>query len=66
MKKIKVCVNCKKKLTKDEIALNKKIISPNTTEFQCLECMSESLDCSVDDLKIKIDEFKEAGCTLFA
>ena len=63
--KTKKCRDCGQPLTKDEVALNKKLISPDTHEFQCLNCMSESLDCSVSDLKIKIDEFKEQGCTLF-
>ena len=52
-------------MSKDEIALNKKLIDINITQFQCLECLSMSLGCNVDDLKIKIEEFKEQGCTLF-
>lgn len=64
MKK-KLCKDCDKVLIKDEIALNKKIIDPDATEFLCINCMSEMLDCSVEDLEIKIDEFKEQGCTLF-
>ncbi|MGN0169199.1 MAG: hypothetical protein ACI39H_00370 [Lachnospiraceae bacterium] len=60
-----ICKDCSKQLIKDEIALNKKIIDPKAKEYLCLNCMSESLDCSVEDLQIKIDEFKEQGCTLF-
>jgi len=41
------------------------LIYPDVDEFQCLDCLSESFGCEVDDLKIKIDEFKEQGCTLF-
>ncbi len=65
MKKETICIDCGKILSKDEIALNKKLIAKNVTEFQCLSCMSESLGCSVEDLEIKIAEFKEQGCTLF-
>lgn len=64
MKKI-MCIDCGKILTKDEIALNKKLISKDVKQFQCLECMSESMGCTVEDLEIKIAEFKEQGCTLF-
>lgn len=64
MKKI-MCIDCGKILTKDEIALNKKLISKDIKQFQCLECMSESMGCTVEDLEIKIAEFKEQGCTLF-
>lgn len=61
----KKCTDCGQPLTKDEVALNKKLMSPDVQEFQCLKCMSESFNCSVSDLQIKIDEFKEQGCTLF-
>ena len=59
------CIDCCRKLTKDEIALNKKLISTDITEFRCLDCLSISFECEVEDLQIKIDEFKEQGCTLF-
>lgn len=63
--KSKNCCNCSKILSKDEIALNKKLIDKTVKEFMCLECLSENFGCEVDDLLIKIDEFKEQGCTLF-
>ncbi len=63
--KRKLCKDCNKTLSKDEIALTKKLIDSNAEEFLCLDCMSSLLDCSVDDLKIKIEEFKEQGCSLF-
>lgn len=60
-----VCKDCGRQLSNDEIALTKKIIDPKAKEFLCLSCMSDVLDCSTEDLEIKIDEFKEQGCTLF-
>ena len=63
--KKEICIDCNKRLTKDEIALNKKMISLDIKEFRCLNCLSVSFGCDVEDLKIKIDEFKEQGCTLF-
>ena len=65
MKKIKRCTDCGKTLTKDEVALTQKLIDPETEEFYCLTCMAENFGCSEEDLKIKIQEFKEQGCTLF-
>ena len=65
MKSKENCIDCSRQLTKDEVALNKKLISPDITEFRCLECLSQSFGCEVEDLKIKIAEFKEQGCTLF-
>ena len=64
MKKI-ACCDCGKSVTKDEIALAKKLIDLDTVEFYCLSCMANYLGCDEDDLKIKIREFKEQGCTLF-
>lgn len=61
----KLCINCDKKLKKDEVALSRKLIDPDTDELYCLHCLAEYMDCSEEDLKIKIQEFKEQGCTLF-
>lgn len=62
---IKKCKRCGACLDKDTIALNKKLINVSLQEFECLNCLSDTFDCSVEDLKIKIEEFKEEGCTLF-
>ena len=63
--KISNCKNCGSVLDKDTISLNKKLLSKDLKEFSCLECLADTFGCSVDDLKIKIEEFKEEGCTLF-
>ena len=65
MRKAKVCADCRKQITKDEIALSKKLIDPDTDEFYCLACMADNFGCTVADLEVKIQEFKEQGCTLF-
>ncbi len=65
MRKKKICIDCGKALVKDEIALTRKLIDPDTEEFYCLDCMAVNFGCTTDDLKIKIQEFKEQGCTLF-
>lgn len=59
------CKNCEALLDKDTIALNKKLLGTDIKEYMCLDCLADTFDCSVDDLKIKIEEFKEEGCTLF-
>lgn len=61
----KQCCECKKTLSKDEIALCKKLIGLEPTDFYCINCLAEFLECSVEDLEIKMQEFKEEGCTLF-
>lgn len=66
MKKTPInCCECGRKLVKDEIALNKKLLDVDIEEFYCIDCLSEYLECSKEDLEIKIQEFKEQGCTLF-
>ena len=65
MKKNKICCDCGKSLKKDEIALSRKLIDDQTEEFYCLTCLAEFIGCSIEDLQLKIQEFKEQGCTLF-
>lgn len=65
MSRIKMCCDCGKKLKKDEIALTRKLLDMDAEEFYCMDCLSEFIGCSVQDLKEKIQEFKEQGCTLF-
>lgn len=66
MKKSVACAICgKKPLKKDEIALYKKLIDAQAKKFYCLECLADWLEVSEDDLKAKIEQFKEEGCTLF-
>ena len=52
------CKECGRTLTKDEIALHKKIYNRDAEEFFCIDCSSRYLDVSVDLLRQKIVEFK--------
>ncbi len=65
MKSYECCVCFKSPLSKDEIGITKKLIDPDTHHFYCIRCLSEFLECDVDDIYDKIEEFKEEGCTLF-
>ena len=65
MKKIRTCTDCGRPISKDEIALSKKLIDVDTEAVYCISCMAESFGCTEDDLRAKIQEFKEQGCTLF-
>lgn len=65
MRKKTICADCGKPITKDEVALSKKLIDLDTEELYCLSCMAENFGCTEEDLRIKIQEFKEQGCTLF-
>ncbi len=61
----KICTECGKGLSKDETALSQKMLGRDITEFYCIDCLAEYLECDRDDLEVKIEEFKEQGCTLF-
>lgn len=61
----KKCIECNEALKKDEVALSKKMLGHDITEFYCINCLAEMLECEQDDLIVKIQEFKEQGCTLF-
>lgn len=65
MRKKLDCFECSKGLKKDEIALCKKLFGVDTEDFYCIDCLAEYLECNRTDLEIKIQEFKEQGCTLF-
>ena len=63
-----VCKICGRVLTKDEVGLNKKILDSDAKNgfWRCLSWIAENLECDVDELKEKIEEFKAEGCKLFS
>ena len=65
MRKKILCCECSKPLVKDEAALCKKLLGSDTEGFYCLDCLAEYLECTKSDLEVKIQEFKEQGCSLF-
>lgn len=63
----KECVACgKKPLDKDTIGINKKMLGTEILNFYCMDCLADYLECTVQDLFDKIEEFKDEGCTLFS
>lgn len=65
MRRKKLCIDCSKTLTKDEVALSQKMLGLEICDFYCIECLAAYLECDCYDLEVKIQEFKEQGCTLF-
>ena len=60
------CVICgKQNLDKDTIGINKKLLGEEIRYFYCMDCLADYLDCTVQELLDKIEEFKEEGCKLF-
>ena len=65
MSEIIYCDACGNRMSRDEIALNRKLNGLDTEEFLCLECLAEELGVTEQDLRNKIEDLKESGCTLF-
>ena len=62
----KECYICfKSPLSKDEVGITKKLIDSDTDKFFCIDCLARFLECDIQDIFDKIEEFKEEGSTLF-
>ncbi len=59
------CVRCGAALTKDDIALTRKLINRGAGSFCCISCLAEHFGLTEEILREKIREFKAMGCTLF-
>ena len=60
------CYICGKiPLSRNEIGLTKKLLDMASKRFYCLDCLADYLEVDKEFLLIKIEEFKEQGCTLF-
>lgn len=57
--------SCGKRLSKDVIALNMKLLGRNTEGRMCLKCLAKFLETDQKELKKQIEEFKQQGCNLF-
>ena len=65
MKKRECKICFRSPLSKDEIAINKKLLGADQKTFLCLNCLAIYLDVEVQDILDKIEEFKDEGCKLF-
>ena len=59
------CVRCGAGLSADEAALTRKLVNRGAREFLCLPCLARHFDVPESELRRKIREFREMGCTLF-
>ena len=65
MKKPVKCCICEAEVDKDAVGLNKKFLGREHKKFFCMNCLAGHIDVSVDDLYVKIEEFRDQGCELF-
>ncbi len=65
-KKIFSCVACgKNPLTKNEVGITKKLLGAKSRNFYCIDCLAAFLEVEPQDIRDKIEEFKNDGCKLF-
>lgn len=60
------CIACgKSSLSKNEIGINKKLLGMDSKNFYCIECLANLLEVTPQDIRDKIEDFKNVGCKLF-
>ena len=62
---MEACWKCGAPLSADEVGLNYKIVNRAVTKFQCLTCLSRAFNMTTDNLKVLIERFRAAGCSMF-
>lgn len=60
------CIACGRTLCPDEVALTRKLVNRGARAYYCLTCLAQRFEVREDELRIKIGQFREMGCTLFA
>ena len=60
------CRQCGRLLTRDEIAVTKKLINRGATEFCCTDCLAAWFEVRPEDIRERIAYFRSIGCTLFS
>ena len=59
------CLQCGRPVAKDEIGLTRKLVNRGCESFLCIHCLAARFGVSVQLLEQKIEQFRQAGCTLF-
>lgn len=59
------CVKCGRELSRDEVAVTRKLVNRGIREFQCVDCLAAYFEVTREDIEERIAYFKATGCTLF-
>ncbi len=59
------CMKCSRQLTRDEIAVTKKLINRGATEYMCADCLAAHYEVDVSAIYERMEYFRAMGCTLF-
>lgn len=66
--KLKQCQYCGEAVSRDALGLCKKLFVRESKQslFSCLPCIADRLECTIEDLEEKIEDFRREGCKLFS
>ena len=59
------CMTCGRPVSRDEMAMTRKLINRGAAQFLCIPCLARRFDASVQELMDRMQDFKDMGCTLF-
>lgn len=59
------CKKCGAQLSCDEMAVYRRLVYRDASEFLCKKCLAKEFDISEAEIDKKIAYFKSVGCTLF-
>lgn len=59
------CYRCGAPLSRDEIAIHKKLVNRGAEKHLCKSCLALAFEVSEDLINEKIEWFRKTGCTLF-
>lgn len=59
------CMKCHKQLTLNEIGLHRKLVNRGSKEYLCITCLGGHFNIAEENLRQMIEQFKQAGCSLF-
>ena len=60
------CNLCQTKISKLDIGLNKKLLGEKNNRHYCINCLSNHLDVSLEELLSIAERYREQGCKLFS
>lgn len=59
------CMQCGGAVTRDEMAMTRKLINRGAVQFLCIPCLARRFEAAEAELYQRMQDFKDMGCTLF-
>lgn len=59
------CHACGRTLTRDEIAITRKMVNRGSEVFWCADCLAADFKMPVTEIFALMERFRAAGCSLF-